>query len=472
MFEISTVEDLSQGRLATDPKKNRTSFTILIVGETGVGKTSVLNMFYNVLSGNGPYNLKSINDEENEGSKSQLQSQTESAKSYTFTSKNGVDFTIIDTPGLNDTRGGDYDERHKGSIAKVIEESVTSLNAVLILANGTFARLSAGTEYALNALVEIFPKELQNNIAVLFTNCASLANLDCEYGGLPPALANAAQYTLENPFALQTRIQKRRKGKPDPDLNSLDAAKQKKAQLKEERLRRDEDQTLERAHSNALEMIANFLNQVLENTPQGTRGLIDLRNKAIALDIQIASATSLLRDLGQKQHDLIRFIKEIEAYGKLSDNESKSGTLRAQKVHLEQQKTCLEASFGKTLIDIATTADQWSAMSLTGDFVGGVNRSINLLEVQRRYMAQKDPDTAQRLQQMVDVLKNKKAVLEAALWLYYLLVDFCGNVIVETTEEGLGINTPFQRDATMEGGYPRSECLLQTTPTLFWDLEP
>ncbi|KAF8307322.1 hypothetical protein DL93DRAFT_2088047 [Clavulina sp. PMI_390] len=53
-------------------------------------------------------------------------------------------------------------------------------------------------------------------------------------------------------------------------------------------------------------------------------------------------------------------------------------------------------------------------MNLTGDFVGGVIRSINLLEVQRKAQAQKDPDTAQRIQSMIDVLKNKKSMLEEA----------------------------------------------------------
>ncbi|KAF8307720.1 hypothetical protein DL93DRAFT_2101084 [Clavulina sp. PMI_390] len=134
----NSVADLSKGRLATNPKKGRNAFTILIVGERGVGKTSVLNLLYNILVGNGPDNFKPMNDYSNEG---QLQGQTETAKAYDFTSKNGVKFLIIDTPGLNDPRGGGYDEIHKGSIAKVITEATTLLNAVLILANGTLARL-------------------------------------------------------------------------------------------------------------------------------------------------------------------------------------------------------------------------------------------------------------------------------------------------------------------------------------------
>ncbi|KAF8307319.1 hypothetical protein DL93DRAFT_2038511, partial [Clavulina sp. PMI_390] len=161
------------------------AFTILIVGESGVGKTSLLTLLYNILVGNGPDDFKPIDDGHNKSNKSRFQSQTEAAKSYTFTSKNGVNFLIIDTPGLNDTRGGGYNERHKGSIAKFIAETAASLNSVLILANGTLARLSASTQGALNTLIEILPKKLQNNISMLFTKWASLANLNFEDSDIP-----------------------------------------------------------------------------------------------------------------------------------------------------------------------------------------------------------------------------------------------------------------------------------------------
>ncbi|KAF8307718.1 hypothetical protein DL93DRAFT_2064614 [Clavulina sp. PMI_390] len=462
-----------------------------------------------------------MNDDKNEGNKSQLQSQTETAKAYSFTSKNGVEVLIIDTPGLNDTRGGDYDEKHKGSIAKVIAESVTSLNAVLILANGTLARLSASTEYALNALTEIFPKDLEKNISILFTNCASLANLNFEDGGIPPALADAPRYTLDNPYALQKRIQKRREGQQDPDLNSPEAAKRKKAQRKEQDLRSDENETLERAYSKALKMLVEFFDQVLDNTPQGTKSLIELRDKAVAMDTKIASAITLLDEISQNSAELKRLKAEIEKNGQVSrsslnfrkttrrivdngpgddlhttlcshdgqcrsnchsrcasprgvdfadalrrcgafwhnssqtwedncdvcqhswashyhhlgqwkdtpdrtqdeinaqekeyrDNANKGGTLKAQKALFENEKAKLESDRKTALTNIATITDEYSAMNLTGDFIGGVIRSINLLEVQRKAQAQKDPDTAQRIQSMIDVLKNKKSMLEEA----------------------------------------------------------
>jgi len=66
-------------------------YTILLVGETGVGKSSVLELIANVLAGNDidHYNFD-ILDRTNEQGGTDNQSQTNSARFYGFTSKNGV----------------------------------------------------------------------------------------------------------------------------------------------------------------------------------------------------------------------------------------------------------------------------------------------------------------------------------------------------------------------------------------------
>ena len=72
-----------------DPAK--TSYTILLVGETGVGKSSLLELIANILLGNDVdhYNLYTL-DHSNEQGGSDNQSQTNSVHLYEFTSKNGV----------------------------------------------------------------------------------------------------------------------------------------------------------------------------------------------------------------------------------------------------------------------------------------------------------------------------------------------------------------------------------------------
>jgi len=84
----SDVESLRKGVIKTSKNK---AYTILLVGETGVGKSSVLEFIANKLLGKDPdhYDFK-ILDHTNEQGGLDNQSQTNSARLYEFTSKNGI----------------------------------------------------------------------------------------------------------------------------------------------------------------------------------------------------------------------------------------------------------------------------------------------------------------------------------------------------------------------------------------------
>jgi len=85
----SDVESLKKGIIKTS--KNKTSYTILLVGETGVGKSSILELIANVLAGNDTdrYDFD-ILDGANERGGSNNQSQTHAARLYELMSKNGI----------------------------------------------------------------------------------------------------------------------------------------------------------------------------------------------------------------------------------------------------------------------------------------------------------------------------------------------------------------------------------------------
>jgi len=87
----SDVESLKKGIINVSKNCTRAPYTILLVGETGVGKSSVLELIGNVLSGNtmSRYNFE-ILDGTNERVGSYNQSKTSSAHLYEFTSKSGI----------------------------------------------------------------------------------------------------------------------------------------------------------------------------------------------------------------------------------------------------------------------------------------------------------------------------------------------------------------------------------------------
>ncbi len=88
---FSDVESLRNGVVKTSKNKANTPYTILLVGETGVGKSTVLEFIANVLAGNDidHYGLKFL-DYTNERSIYGDQSKTKSARLYEIRSKHGV----------------------------------------------------------------------------------------------------------------------------------------------------------------------------------------------------------------------------------------------------------------------------------------------------------------------------------------------------------------------------------------------
>jgi len=109
---------------------------------------------------------------------------------------------------LADTRGLQQDELHKQSIEKQIKNHIDSVNAVLVLANGTVPLVTVGTDYALSTLSAIFPNTLANNIAFVFTNVSSPLHWSFSGDTIPDVLKGASQFLLNNPIALQRQYLK------------------------------------------------------------------------------------------------------------------------------------------------------------------------------------------------------------------------------------------------------------------------
>lgn len=177
------------------------SLTILLVGETGVGKTSFLSLLVNLFSGRGPGQFALFHNPANESNLSRSQSQTNDAFMYQFTTSDGVHIRILDTPGLADTRGLDQDEAHKASIVRAIGEQVKTIDSVVVLANGTQERLGVATEYALSAIGSMFPRSIAGNIAFMFTHVADPLSMNFSSSSLPSGFTSANMWTIQNPIA-------------------------------------------------------------------------------------------------------------------------------------------------------------------------------------------------------------------------------------------------------------------------------
>ena len=279
---------------------HKREITILLVGETGVGKTSVLNWIANTLLGVSPgqYDLQ-IHDAANEAGGSGRHSQTNRAQKYTLTSRNGFAVHILDTPGLADTRGLAQDDMHKKSISEAIKSEIPAVDAVLILANGTLPRLSVGADYTLTTLTSIFPRTIANNIGVLITNVPDELSCNFEVNSLPQALlsAHVPLFMLDNPIA---RERKFRDLQQDP----------------QKRLRPDQRERMrmfvQETHKKALNVFVELFDWIDQRTLQPTKDIMSLYEKTEEIEQHISETLANLKQTLLKSQELASYMMQIE----------------------------------------------------------------------------------------------------------------------------------------------------------------
>ena len=164
--------------------------TILIVGVTGAGKSTLIdaiaNFYYNVRY-EDPYRLQLVDllDEEKKKTKNQALSQTDEVTVYRLPHlPNGnapqLRLTIIDTPGVADTRGIEQDKKLVDKLMALFDKGkIPKLTSICFVSNAGSPRLTASQKYSFESLITNFGKDFINNILGLFT---------FDDGGFPKAL--------------------------------------------------------------------------------------------------------------------------------------------------------------------------------------------------------------------------------------------------------------------------------------------
>jgi hypothetical protein len=143
----------TEGQAFVDPFSSlgvKSHVTCMVLGETGSGKSTVINTLTNYFMSGSPSDLKvsiptKFHTQNVHGSRhserDQSQSMTNDCTTYTFRDPRGSDrvIEIIDTPGLADTRGAKQDEINMELILKAAEKA-KSLSAIILVVNGSVAR--------------------------------------------------------------------------------------------------------------------------------------------------------------------------------------------------------------------------------------------------------------------------------------------------------------------------------------------
>ena len=175
---------------------------MLLIGETGVGKSIWINAFANycmfdslqeAVQAGGlfpitctfeitdpqtrePITISSVADGTSATSQTAEvgESVTRVPGVYRFEYEN-TQITVIDTPGLMDTRdtpGHAIDKEHVSNILRVLS-AYNEIHAICILVKASETRLSSALKYTLTELLRHLDKGVCNNVIFIFTNAAS-----------------------------------------------------------------------------------------------------------------------------------------------------------------------------------------------------------------------------------------------------------------------------------------------------------
>ncbi|XDV48051.1 hypothetical protein PO909_017549 [Leuciscus waleckii] len=153
--------------------KNKPHKTILMLGETGTGKTTLINAMINYMLDVKREDKVWFEITDDQSDRSQVHSQTSSITVYGFyLQESKTDLTIIDTPGYGDTRGVDLDKEIAESLLSLSEsaEGINEIDAVCLVIKATQNRLSDRQKYIFDAVQSLFGRDTAENIVLLFTH--------------------------------------------------------------------------------------------------------------------------------------------------------------------------------------------------------------------------------------------------------------------------------------------------------------
>ncbi|XP_026005018.1 uncharacterized protein LOC113010246 [Astatotilapia calliptera] len=169
-FNVDGCKSFSFGEESSKPNR-----TIMVLGATGAGKTTLINGMINYILGvkwEDPYRFNLVNETQ---STSQAHSQTSEVAVYKINHQEGFQIpfslTIVDTPGFGDTRGIERDREIVEQLRNLFTSShgVSEIDAVCFVAQAALARLTPTQKYVFDSVLSIFGKDVAENISIVVT---------------------------------------------------------------------------------------------------------------------------------------------------------------------------------------------------------------------------------------------------------------------------------------------------------------
>ncbi|XP_053188045.1 uncharacterized protein LOC128371692, partial [Scomber japonicus] len=155
---------------------NKTNRTILLVGETGTGKSTLINTLVNYTMGVKFEDNIWFEIVEEEEKRCSTHSQTSDVIVYEIFGYEDetlpYSLTIIDTPGFGDTRGIKHDDIISQRLSDLFrsDDGVHELSAVGLVLKASENRVSDRLRYIFDSVMSLFGKNMEENIVPLITH--------------------------------------------------------------------------------------------------------------------------------------------------------------------------------------------------------------------------------------------------------------------------------------------------------------
>ena len=200
----------------------RNENVMLLVGETGTGKTTWINAFVNHLFGvmkDDSFRFKLVQERDEY---SQTESKTQCVTIYRLRHQKGMavnyGITLIDTPGFGDTSGIERDNCIENEIHALFGREngyLEHINAVAFVMPANASRLTPTMKYILDSILSLFGKNLKENLILLGTHgIAKPKNAIEALKGQNIKVKKS--YHFENAEVLKTKYNDDIKGGKDP----------------------------------------------------------------------------------------------------------------------------------------------------------------------------------------------------------------------------------------------------------------
>ncbi|XP_058622201.1 uncharacterized protein LOC131533749 [Onychostoma macrolepis] len=262
--------------------KNKPHKTILMAGETGTGKTTLINVMVNYMLGVQREDKVWFEITDDQSDQTSVHRQTSSITVYGFyLQESPIHLTIIDTPGYGDTRGIDLDKQIAVSLYNLSDsaEGIHEIDAVCLVINATQNRFSDRQKYIFDAVQSLFGRDFAENIILLVTHS----------NGFPPKNALTAVKEAKLKCAVNDKNQ--------PVFFLFDNCQSDAA---------DEQYETIQEHSwnlsvRGMEQFFNFLDTIQPKSLKMTRDVLQKRKQ---LETNIYNLQSRVQEMEIKQNEL------------------------------------------------------------------------------------------------------------------------------------------------------------------------